>query len=294
LITPGDDEHKLRKAAASEADCCILEWEDGVYDARKQVAREITGRALSALDWGDKERLVRINALDTPHAADDIIAAVAHGADAIMLPKVYGADDVLQAAELLTDAERACGRAEGSVRLWTMIETALGLINVEAIAQAHPRMTAMLFGGGDLGADLRFRRVQLGANRFLGPVRYEYIYAYGKFVVAARAAGIDPVNMGYTTYTDLDGTRQDAEYSFQFGFSGTLALSVRQLPVINAAFSPSPDDLAWADEVLGSFADANVDERTVIVVEDEMTDGPYVRSANHVRRLQRAILERDG
>lgn len=289
LITPGDDEAKLRKAAASEADVCLIEWEDGVYQSQKQVAREVTSRVLTEVDWGHRERVIRLNAIDSEFFLEDLDAVVMAGADAIMLPKVYDPSDVHVAAARLSEAEKAHDRPEGTILIWTMIETAEGLLKVADIARSHERMTAMLFGGGDLGADLRVKRVSLGATRLLGPIRYEYIYGYGVFIAAARAAKIDPVNMGYTSYQDLEGTRRDAEFSAQFGFSGGLALSTRQLSTVNQVFSPSQSDLDWARGVMNDFDAANEADRTVIVVNDEMTDGPYVRSAMHIQRLQKAI-----
>lgn len=294
LITPGDSESKIRKAAASEADVCLIEWEDGVHETQKQVARETTARVFGDTDWQHRERVVRVNSPDSEFFSEDVAAAVRAGADGIMLPKVYTAGDVRGAAKAVAEAEAAAGLPLGSVLLWAMIETAQALVNVASIASSDERLTAIMFGGGDLGADLKLKRVSLGANRLLGPIRYEYLYGYGATVAAARAAKIDPVNMGYTTYEDLEGTRRDAEFSAQFGFSGGLALSIRQLAEINEAFSPSPADLEWALDVMKDFDNASDEDRTVVVVDREMTDGPYVRSARQVLRLRDAIAERSG
>jgi citrate lyase beta subunit len=294
LITPGDSESKVRKAAASAADVCLIEWEDGVHETQKQSAREVTAGVFADTDWQHRERVVRVNSADTEFFRDDVAAAVRAGADGIMLPKVYVADDVRGASKVVAAAEAAAGLPPGSVLLWAMIETAQALVNVAAIASSDERLTAIMFGGGDLGADLKLKRVSLGANRLLGPIRYEYLYGYGATVAAARAAKIDPVNMGYTTYEDLEGTRRDAEFSAQFGFSGGLGLSVRQLPTINEAFSPSPSDIEWATDVMKDFDDAGADDRTVLVVDREMTDGPYVRSAMQILRLRDALAKRSG
>jgi citrate lyase subunit beta/citryl-CoA lyase len=293
LITPGDDEHLLRRACESAADVNVIEWEDGVYESRKQAARDLTAAAFAELDWSGHEKVVRINPATTPWWYDDIDAAVRGGADAILLAKSRGAADIKNAADVIGDAERHSGRDEGSVLIWTMIETVDSLVHADAIATASPRVTALFFGGGDLGADLHLKQTQLGAQRTLGPIRYEYIYGYGRVVAASRNAGVDPINMGYTTYTDLEGTKRDAEFSAQFGFTGGLALSPRQLDVINAAFSPSESDVAWARDVLGTFGTANTNDRTVIVVDGEMADGPYVRAAQRILALHEAIVAKD-
>lgn len=286
LIAAGDKPNLLAKMAVCDADVCIVDWEDGVLPDRKETARGTTHDALRE-DWRCLERVVRTNSPDTPWYAQDVAAAVATGADAIMIPKVMGAADVEQASELIGDAERAADRPSGSVRIWALIETVQAVLDLEAIA-AGPRMTAMIFGGGDLGADLRVRRIQLGGDRRLGPIRHEYAYAMGRFVAAARAGGIDPVSPGYTSYRDLDGTREEAEISAQFGFSGSLAISPRQIGTLNATYRPSAVDMAWANEVLAATGDS-----AVVVVDGGMVDGPFVRNARHLRELDELARARD-
>jgi citrate lyase beta subunit len=288
LITPGHDMTMLAKAAASDADVSILDLEDGVHDDLKDNARATVRSALSDLAWGVKERVVRTNSVRTRNGVEDLRAAAEGGADSVLLAKVRTAAEVMTAAGLLQDFEERAGRAK-PVRIWSMIESASALHDVDTIAKAHPRMTALLFGGGDLGADLGLKRTQLGTERTLGPVRYEYLYGYSRTITAARAAGLDPINMGFTSVHDLDGTRRDAEFSAQFGFTGTLVLSPRQIPVVHAVFSPSEADLKWARDILGDFETATDADRTVIVVNDEMADGPYVRSASRIVALDALV-----
>lgn len=283
LIAAGDNADLLPKMASSRADVCIVDWEDGVLPGRKEMARKMTHEALQD-HWHCVERVVRVNDPATPWYPADIAAAVATGADAIMIPKVNTGAEIEHASSLIADAENACGRPVGSVMVWALIETAAAILNLEEIA-AGPRMTAMIFGGGDLGADLRVKRIQLGAGRTLGPMRFEYIYAMGRFVVAARAAGIDPVATGYTSYRDLEGTRHEAEICAQFGFAGSLAISPRQIATLHEVFSPSAEDVAWATEVLSTVEAAGEDDLAVAVVDGAMIDGPFVRSARHLRAL---------
>ena len=287
LIAPGDNTKLLAKMSVCGADVCILDWEDGVLPHRKAAARDITTEALRQ-PWRCPERVVRTNAMSTEYIGRDIAAAVATGCDSIMLPKVETAADVERADAMISAAEKACGREPGSVEVWALIETVHAVLNLEAIA-AGPRMTAMIFGGGDLGADLRLKRIQLGANRTLGMMRYEYVYAFGRFVAAARAAGIDPVNVGFTSYADLEGTREDAEISAQFGFTGALAISPRQIDVLNEVFSPSADDMRWSDEVLTAVDKASGEDKAVVVVDGSMIDGPFIRSARYMRELHDLI-----
>ncbi|MFJ8819570.1 HpcH/HpaI aldolase/citrate lyase family protein [Amycolatopsis thermoflava] len=284
LITPGDNEKLLAKTARSVADVCIVDWEDGVVPSRKAAAREITAAAL-ATEWACAERVVRTSSMDGAGFADDIRAAVAAGADSIMLPKVENAAQIVRASELIGAAERESGREHGSVEIWALAETVQSVQNADEIAAA-PRMTCLLFGGGDLGADMRLKRIQLGANRTLGIHRYEYFYAYSRMVTAARAEGVDVVVTGFTSFADLEGSRADAEISAQFGFTGALAINPRQLPIYNEVFAPSDADLNWANAVLDAVEKAARDEQAVVVVDGSMVDGPFIRNAQHIRALQ--------
>jgi citrate lyase beta subunit len=288
LITPGNDMPMLAKSAACASDVSILDLEDGVHDDKKEDARACARAALRDLDWHGKERVVRTNSVLTRDGIEDLRAAVEGGADSVLLAKVRTAAEIVTAAGLLQDFEETAGRTT-PVRIWSMIESASALQDVDAIAKASPRMTALLFGGGDLGADLGLKRTQLGTERTLGPVRYEYIYGYSRTITAARVARLDPINMGFTSVHDLEGTRSDAEFSAQFGFSGTLVLSPRQIPVVHEVFSPSETDLSWAREILGDFQTATESNRTVIVVNDEMADGPYVRNASRIVALDALV-----
>jgi citrate lyase subunit beta/citryl-CoA lyase len=291
LIAPGDNATMLGKMAGSLADVCIVDWEDGVLPSRKEAARGVSTDALGG-EWRCLERVVRVNGPDTPWYRDDLAAAVATGCDSIMIPKAESGADVEEADRLITAAERACGRPVGSVLVWVLVETVHAVLDLESVAKG-PRMTAMIFGAGDLGADLRLRRINLGAGRLLGPVRHEYAYAMGRFVAAARAGGIDPVSPGFSTYRDLDGTKEEAEISAQFGFAGSLAISPRQIPTLNATYRPSADDMRWADEVLATTDAAEAEDSAVTVVDGGMIDGPFVRNARFLRELDRLAAERD-
>jgi citrate lyase subunit beta/citryl-CoA lyase len=291
LITPGDDEALLRKAARSEADVSVHDWEDGVFASRKAVAREISRDVLATEDWSSHEVVIRINSTDSPYFADDIEAAASLPIAGIRIAKVRNPEDVILAAGMLDKSEH--GRRPvglGPLELWASIETVEGLIAVNEIAGCHPRLSALSFGGGDLGADLGILRLELGDKRTFGPVRYEYLYGQSRVVAAARAHGLDAINMGYTSYKDVEGTRWDARFAAQLGFTGAIALSVRQLPPINEGFTPSADDLAWAESTLRAFESANTErERTVIVVRDQMADGPLIRNARRILELKRAV-----
>lgn len=294
LICPGDNAELLQKLPRGAQDFVILELEDGVFETRKEIARQEVSRVLEQLDWKGQERLVRINEMSSAHVARDIHVIAKGRPDAILIPKVQTPKDVQDASALLAQAEREYGLAPGSIRIWAMIETAMALVNVEAIAVADPRMTALLFGAGDLGSDLRLNRIGQGASGRTGWPAYEYAYARGRVVAAARAAGIDPVDVGHAAYGDLETTRRAAEFSTQMGFSGAVVFSPRQIPVVNEVYSPWPEDVLWAHEVLNKYTAANNDvERTVVVIDGEMVDGPFVRNAKYILERETLVKEQE-
>ncbi len=206
LIVPGDDEVLLAKAARSDADVCLIDWEDGVLDTRKTLARDITHAALNASDWSGHEIFVRINAPGSDYWEANIAAAALLPIDGIRLSKISGVDYVRRVAELLDLAEaKATGTDKSALLIWAAIESVRSLIDVLEIASCSPRITALNVGGGDLGADLQVKRLRIGSDRAFGPVWHEYLYAQSKVIVAARANGLDAQCTGYTDYKDLEG-----------------------------------------------------------------------------------------
>lgn len=297
LIAPAHKENLLAKLACSPADVCILELEDGVHPSLKDTARASATRQLADLAWGVRERIVRINRVTTADGERDIAALVAGRPDGLLLPKVESEHEIRRAAELLSDAERAAGVAEGTVRIWSMIETAKGLTRVEAICAAHPRVTGVIFGVGDFGADIAVKRLSIGSFRRFPAPSHEYLYARGRVVAAARAAGVDPFDVGHSTFGDADGTRRTAEIAAQMGFAGSVVFHPRQVPIVNEAFSPAEEDVAWAVEIVELVkAEAAKEEAgTIVVVDGDMIDGPFVVNAQDIlarHELIRAFEDR--
>jgi citrate lyase subunit beta/citryl-CoA lyase len=236
------------------------------------------------LDWGVRERIVRINRVTTAEGERDIAALAASRPDGVLLPKVESEDEIRRAAELLSEAERAAGVADGTVRIWSMIETAKGLNRVEAICAADRRMTGVIFGVGDFGADIAVKRLSLGSFRRFPAPSHEYLYARGRVVAAARAAGIDPIDVGHSTFGDIAGTRQTAEIAAQMGFAGSVVFHPRQVPIVNEAFSPAEEDLVWAAKIveLVKAEAAMAEAGTIVVVDGDMIDGPFVVNAQQI------------
>lgn len=293
LISPGDRREMIAKLASSPADVCVIELEDGVALSQKEVARRATADLLGSLDWGPRERIVRINRVLEADGERDIAAIAAGQPDGVLLPKVEHVDEIRLAGELLGRAETAHGLPAGSIGVWAMIEAAKGLNAVEDICAAGERMAGVVFGGGDYGADIRVQRLSTGSFRRVPGPAFEYLYARGRVVAAARAAGIDPIDSGLASVHDVEGTQQSAAWSAQMGFSGCIVFSPRQVPPVHEAFQPPDEDVEWAREILAAEATAAAADGTISLVQGDIVDGPFNINARHILRRVEAFAARD-
>ncbi len=274
LACPGHSAKMMAKAAASDADQVMFDLEDGCAVSQKVAARGTVVEALRALDFGGKIRTFRPNGLRTKFFYRDLIEVVeAAGAflDGVVIPKVDGPEDVLFVDRLLTQIEENVGLPVGRIKIEAMIESADGVLHAEQIAKATPRMGGLVFGMVDYAGDIGAK--ELGAEQF-----FYYNYAKAKIIVAARAAGITCVDGLTLAFRDLDACRRDAEMGARMGFDGKWAIHPSQVPVINEVFTPTPDEIAHAQQVLTAYQQADVEEgRGAIVVGDEMVDAATLR-----------------
>jgi len=261
LFAPADQEAKIRKAAALAADGVILDLEDGVAPPQKAAARAGAVAALARVSFGARERLVRINALDTPWGRDDLAAlrAAAARPDTIVIPKIDGPQQLLEVAAALDGMEMS---------LLAHIETARGVLAAAAIAAAHPWVSGLFFGAGDY-------LVQTGGQRTPGAL----LYPRSVVVVAAAAAGVVAIDTPYFRLGDLAGLEADAAAAAELGYAGKAAIHPEQLPVITRVFTPPPDRVDWAVRVLAA---ADRTGAGAFVVDGEMADAMTLRIARRV------------
>ncbi|MBX0285576.1 HpcH/HpaI aldolase/citrate lyase family protein [Haloarcula salinisoli] len=271
LFSPGDDPEKLRKAVSFEADVVVFDLEDAVVPSAKAAARESVRDALADVLPADAEVCVRVNPVDRG-AADDVAVALAGGVpDSVMLPKTGGAEDVTRLATLLSERGLDCP-------ILALVESAAGVLHAEAIA-AHDATDALVFGAEDLAGDVGATRTAEGG---------ELTHARQHVVLAARAAGISPIDTHYPNYTDDAGLRAEAERAAELGYDGKLAVHPGQVTVIDDVFTPSPARVRWAKRLLAARDDA---DGGVFVLDGEMIDAPQIRQAERV--LERAGAGRD-
>ena len=279
LFAPGDSARKMEKATASPADVVIFDLEDAVAEAAKPQARAMIASFLQAQPE-DRSRLwVRINPLQGPHALADLAAVVPHRLGGVMLPKARGRADVDVLDHYLSALEVAAGIERGSTRLIVLVtETAEGMFTTGTYAGA-PRVVALTWGAEDL-ADA------IGASENRNPdgsYRFTYELARSFCLLGAAAAGVMAVETIHGDFRDETGLRQRAEQVRRAGYRGMLAIHPSQVDVINQAFTPRPEEIAAAQEIVDLFA-ANPDAGT-IGHRGAMLDRPHLARAQALLKL---------
>jgi citrate lyase subunit beta/citryl-CoA lyase len=249
LFVPGSDEHKLAKVGTFGADVIVIDLEDAVADESKTAARQTTRDAIPGYDAG-LAVTVRVNGIDTARLEDDIAAVVCPELDGIMVPKIEDTDTLQVVDRSLAQAERDCGLDVGHVRVLALMETPRGIARCDEILDAAPARThTAVFGLGDFS-------VALGVD--LTDEGTELLYARGRVIVAARAAGLAaPVDGPYLRLEDNEGLLRDSRRSRALGFQGRVTVYPRQVPHVLQAYSElSEEEAAMAREVVSAFEEA--------------------------------------
>ena len=276
LFVPGDSEKKLGKGAGSGADALILDLEDSVAPARKALARSMVADYLAAGHAGP-QNWVRINPLDEG-GIEDLAGIVRPGLSGIMIPKIDGGADVARLGHYLDVMERREGLAPGSIRILPVAtETARAPFGLADFAASRfPRLYGLTWGAEDLST-------ALGAttNRDeTGAFAYTYRLVRSLCLMAAKAAGTEPVETLYADFRDEDGLRASCIAAAREGFTGRIAIHPNQVAGINQCFSPSEADVAHAQRVVAAFAE-HPDVGTV-GLDGKMLDIPHLKQAQRV------------
>ena len=290
LFIPGDDERKLSKGVAAGADALILDLEDAVAAGRKQVAREISAAfVVQAKQLATRPQLyVRINALDTPEWERDLAGITASAPDGILLPKARSGEDVHKLSIALAHAEELADIAKGTTRVIAIAtEVPISVLQLHTYADASTRLVALTWGGEDLSAALGARGNREEDGRTW---RSPYLLARNLCLIAAVAAGVEPIDTVFVNFRDGEGLDREAREAARDGFTGKMAIHPSQVDAINAAFTPTADEVALAEEIVQAFA--SNPEAGVIAIEGSMVDRAHVVRAE--RLLARARAARGG
>ena len=278
LYVPGSNARALEKARTLAADALILDLEDAVAPDAKPRARERVCEALRAGGFGRREVAVRVNGLGTPWGEDDLAAVCAAAPDAVLVPKVDSA-----AALQEVEARMEAAGAPGSTRLWSMLETPLGVSNAREIAGATPRQALWAIGANDLSEELRCR-----PEPDLPPLAT----ARSLCLLAARACGLAILDGVYGDVRDAEGFLAACRQSRDFGFDGKTLVHPSQIGPCNEVFSPSAEDLEIARRTIAEFERARGEGRGVAVLDGRMIENLHVESARRTTALADAIAAR--
>ena len=290
LFVPGDSERKLAKGRDNPADALILDLEDSVSDDRQQIARDMVCAYLKANPDRSRQQLwVRINPLDNELSLPDLAAVMPGAPDGICLPKVYSAKDVNTLGHYLSALEARDGLPLGSTRIICVAtETAASLLTFHTYLDGiSERLVAMTWGGEDLAA-------ALGASDNRNPANGEYddpyLVAKSLCLATARAIGAQPVGVVHVNFRDLTGLEADCLRDRRSGFVGKIAIHPDQCEVINRAFTPSGEEVAYAKRVVDMFEKSP--GLGTVGLDGKMLDMPHLKQARNVLALAAQIAAR--
>jgi citrate lyase subunit beta/citryl-CoA lyase len=271
LYVPASNDRGIDKARTAPCDAVILDLEDAVAPEFKAAARDQACAALRQRDFGRRERVLRINALNTEWGAADLVAAGRSGADAILVPKIRAAADILT-------YERALADAPASLQLWAMIETPHAILRLDEIAatSSASRLRCLVMGTNDLARDLRLK---------VDVQRRSLVPLLSLSVVAARAHEIGILDGVYNTLDDIDGFTAQCRQGLECGFDGKTLIHPRQIDPCNAVFSPAPQDVEWARNVRDAFASPQNAGKGALRLDGAMVERLHLAQAQYILAL---------
>jgi malyl-CoA/(S)-citramalyl-CoA lyase len=295
LAVPGSNPKLFEKAASSVADVVFLDLEDAVAPDEKERARKNVVQAINDIDWGTKTLSVRINGLDTHYMYRDVVDVLEQTGERlglIMIPKVGTPQDVYAVDMLVTQIETA-KRRKKRIGFELIIETALGMQNVEAISAASPRLESLHFGVADYAASTRARTTNIGGPNPDYAVLTDkdaagkrdihwgdmWHYAIARIVVAARANGLRPIDGPFGDFSDADGFRAQGRRAAVLGCEGKWAIHPSQIALANEVFSPSEAEVKKAERILEAMAQAQKEGKGAVSLDGRLIDIASIRQA---------------
>jgi malyl-CoA/(S)-citramalyl-CoA lyase len=306
LAVPGSNPSLFEKSAKSKADIVFLDLEDAVAPDEKEQARRNVIAALNDIDWGNKTMMLRINGLDTYYMYRDVVdvVEVCPRLDMILIPKVGVASDVYALDMLVTQIEAAKKRTK-RIGFEVLIETALGMANVEAIAQSSPRLEAMSFGVADYAASTRARTTVIGGvNLEYGVLadpdaegRRSYFWgdqwhaAQTRMMVACRAYGLRPIDGPFGDFSDPEGYTAAARRAAVLGYEGKWAIHPSQIALANEVFTPSDAEVARAQRILDAMNQAAKEGRGAVSLDGKLIDIASIKMAETLLNKAKAIAD---
>ncbi|XP_048710150.2 citramalyl-CoA lyase, mitochondrial isoform X3 [Caretta caretta] len=292
LYVPADDERKIQKIASLNVDCAVLDCEDGVALNRKVEARLTVVKTLKEVEFGQTEKCVRINSVSSGLAEQDLEVLLKSSVlpSSLMLPKVKNAEEIRWFSDKFLHHLKGRTLVE-PMNLIPFVETAMGLLNFEAVceetlsigSQVGLHLDAVVFGGEDF-------RASIGATS--SKETHDILYARQKIIVTAKAFGLQAIDLVYIDFQDEDGLRRQSREGALMGFTGKQVIHPNQIAVVQEQFSPSPEKIKWAQELISAFEEHQRLGKGTFTFQGSMIDMPLLKQAQNIVTLATAIKKK--
>ncbi len=279
LYMPGNNPDLMRNGGLYGADTLILDLEDSVSPLEKDAARYLVRNTLLNIDFGDAERIVRINPLSTEFGRDDLQVIIPALPDTILIPKCETASDVSDVANIIEEIEKNSGIKEKTL-LMPLIETAKGVLNSYEISAASERVVAICFGAEDFTADIGVERSREGTESFV---------ARSFLVLGAKAAGVQAIDTVFSDFSDEEGLIKSTEEAMALGFEGKGVIHPSQIEPVHRVFTPTAERIEYARKVVAAIEDAREKGSGVASIGSKMVDAPIEKRARKILRLAEAL-----
>jgi citrate lyase subunit beta / citryl-CoA lyase len=281
LFVPGNSAKMIAKAATSPADVIILDLEDAVHPDAKPEARKLVVEALATASTRPR-RYVRVNSLNTVWCREDVEAIIPAAPDGIVLPKSFGPEDVIRLSDMIERHEPQATKGKTEI-IVVCTETPSSTLSLAAKSWRHPRLAGLTWGGEDLSAAIGATANRDDQSRYSGP----FALARNLCLLAARAAGVAPIDAVFTDFRDSEGLRSEADAARRDGFSAKVAIHPSQVEIINRCFTPTEDERCWAERVIAAFEAGG---KGAVQLDGVMLDAPHLTQA---RRIMAAKVQQD-
>lgn len=284
IFVPGNRHDMLEKAKDFGADVIMADLEDSVPPAEKLNARQIVKDLAPSLSNGGRKVMVRLNSLDTGLTRDELSSVIGPHLYGVSLGKVESTWDIMEWSRMALALEKETGLEPGHLKLIPWIENSKAVMRVYDIALASSRIVGLAFGAEDYTDDMGVRRTDDGA---------EVYFPRAAVAVAARAAGVAALDSPYVRFRDQEGLKTDIESALKLGYRGKFAIHPAQLDIINAMFSPLPQDIEYARRVVAAWDEAENAGRGSTSLDGRMIDVPVVKRARNLLALADAIARKE-
>lgn len=298
LAVPGSNPSMIQKAADSAADMVFLDLEDAVAPGDKVQARKNIIEALNDIDWKAKQKItsLRINGLDTRYMYRDVVDVVEQAGqflDVVLIPKCGVPADIYMVEAMLNQIEMAMGWKDHRIGIEALIETPLGIANVEALAAAPSRLEAMHFGVADYAAFHKARTVNIGGLHPDYPGD-QWHFALSRMTSACRAYGLRPIDGPFGDFSDPDALRAACKRAAALGIEGKWAIHPSQIDIVNEEFSPTDGEVERAKRIIAALKEAAGRGKGAASLDGKMIDAASEKMAQNVLSVQETIKSRGG